>query len=76
MEDAKSLSQGINSLIDKLQKVNPKSFLFEYCPLSEIIKEKSLTILLNSQWMHFAVQFQETELMLDCIERDFNRPGM
>lgn len=70
------LDDGINKLIQKLSTADPKSFVFEYCPLADILNDKSVNVLLASQWIFFASQFQETELLTEIIEREFNRPGV
>lgn len=68
----------VNTLIEKLSASQEDSsrFLFEFCSLAEILQDKALNVLLTSQWMFFAALFPKTELMIDFIERDFNRPGM
>lgn len=72
MEGANS---GVASFLEKIRKTDPKKLVFEFCTLAEIVNDKHINSLLNTQWLFFATQFEETELLIDIIERDFNRPG-
>lgn len=37
------------------------------------MNNRALQVLLSNQWISFASQFNETDLFIDNIERDFNR---